>query len=95
MQSCVVACHRDFGPPGILVRGTEIPGDIGSGDQYPQKSVLEIVVWVGDYGPATCFLCKLILSACLSTLLFFRTTLECIKNSYSPRTRLWHALVGL
>ena len=39
----------EFGPAGILVRGTKFPGKSGPGDRIPQFSATEIMVrqWPG------------------------------------------------
>ena len=47
----LMVCHCDFGLPGNLVRGTNIPGDFGPPDHYPQESALNIMVYVGECGP--------------------------------------------
>ena len=44
-------CHRDFGPPGILVRGTKLPGDIGPEDHLLRNCALDKMVRIGDNGP--------------------------------------------
>ena len=42
------ACHRNFGPAKILVRGTKIPGKFGPPDYYFQK----ILVRAWNNGPS-------------------------------------------
>ena len=44
-------CHRDLGPPGILVRGTKLSGDIGPEDHLLRNCALDKMVRIGDNGP--------------------------------------------
>ena len=46
-----IACHRDFGPPGVLVRGTKFPRGIGPRDHLLRNCALDELVRDGDNGP--------------------------------------------